>query len=161
MALPLSLCALLLAAPSARAADSLGIFAGWAAFRDGREGRCYAIAEPQRGTAGATAKAYATIGHWPERGVRGQLYLRLSRPQARDSRVYLSIGERRFALVSGQGQAWAQDAAMDRAILAAMRDASTMSVEGKGANGRAFYDLYVLKGAATAMDAAALGCARR
>ncbi len=160
ISLPLSVFALLVGAVPVHAADSLGIFGGWASFRDGREQRCYAIAEPQRGTAGGTEAAYASIGHWPERGVRGQLYLRLSRLQAKDSRVYLSIGERRFALMSGRGQAWAQDKAMDRTILSAMREAATMSVEGKAVNGRSFYDLYVLKGAATAMDAAALGCAR-
>jgi len=146
---------------SARAADSLGVFDGWAAFRDARAGRCYAIAEPERGTAGGQARAYASVGTWPERGARSQLFVRLSRPQADKSRVYLSIGERRFALVAGAGRAWAQDARMDAAIVSAMRSAETMSIEGTGGNGRSFYDLYVLKGAATAIDAAALACPAR
>ena len=154
----LLLCGLLLPAAPARAADSLGVFDGWGAFRDRGEERCYAIAEPDRGSAGGSERAFASVGNWPKNGVRGQLYLRLSRFPADGSRVYLSIGERRFALVSGAGQAWAQDARMDGAIIAAMSAATTMSVEGKGRNGRAFYDLYVLKGAATAMDAAALAC---
>lgn len=144
---------------SARAADSLGVFDGWGAFRDSGQGRCYAIAEPGRTSpAGGDARAYAAIGTWPGRGVRGQVYFHLSRLPADNSRVYLSLGERRFALIV-RGQAiWAQDAAMDAAIVAAMRSAETMSVEGTARNGRAFYDLYVLKGAATAMDAAALAC---
>jgi hypothetical protein len=158
----LPLCALLLPATPARAADSLGVFGGWGAFRDRGgdkgEGRCYAIAEPDRSSAGGSERAFAAVGSWSKNGVRGQLYLRLSRPPADGGRVYLSIGERRFALVSGAGQAWAQDARMDGAIIAAMRAATTMSVEGKARNGRGFYDLYVLKGAATAMDAAALAC---
>ena len=41
-----------------------------------------------------------------------------------------------------------------------MRSASSMSVSSVGANGRAFADSYALRGAATAIDAAALGCAR-
>jgi len=148
-------------AGSAWAAESLGVFDGWAAFRDARAGRCYAIAEPERGTPGGDMRAYASVGTWPGRGARGQIFVRLSRPQAEKSRVYLSIGERRFALVAQPGRGWAQDARMDAAIVAAMRSAETMSIEGKGRNGRAFYDLYVLKGAATAIDAAALACPAR
>jgi hypothetical protein len=36
-----------------------------------------------------------------------------------------------------------------------------MSVEAVGARGRPFADVYALPGAATAIDAAALGCAAR
>ena len=72
----------------------------------------------------------------------------------------LSVGDRRFALVAGQGDAWAQDPRADAAIIAAMRSASSMSVQTRGANGRGFADTYRLRGAATAIDAAALGCAR-
>lgn len=156
-----------LAPGPAWAADSLGVFDGWAAFRDSGQGagpeqgqaRCYAIAEPGRTSpAAGNSRPYASIGTWPDRGVRGQLYVRLSRQPADKGRVYLSLGERRFALVSEGQEAWSQDAAMDAAIMAAMRSTATMSVEGHGRNGRAFYDLYVLKGAATAMDAAALAC---
>ena len=80
--------------------------------------------------------------------MRGQLHIRLSRQRAPQAKVYLSIGERRFALSSGTADAWAQDARMDAAIIAAMRSAATMSVESTSVTGRAF-----------AMDAAALGCA--
>ncbi|MGD9812042.1 MAG: hypothetical protein AB7U35_12050 [Sphingobium sp.] len=154
--------ALLASAPgAAHASDSLGVFGPWGAFRDPAVPRCYAITEPLRTTAGgANWKAFAAVGTWPKRGLRSQLHVRLSRARAAKSTVYLSIGDRRFALVSGDADAWAQDARMDAAIVAAMRSTDTMSVEGRAANGRRFSDLYVLKGAATAMDAAALGCAR-
>lgn len=153
---------LLVAVPAlAGARDSLGIFEGWGAFRDADAGRCYAIAEPARSSSGrANWRAFASVGTWPKVRVRGQFHTRLSRERAPGSTVYLSISERRFALVSGDADAWAQDARMDAAIVAAMRSAVRMSIEGKAKNGRRFADIYVLKGAATAMDAAALGCAR-
>lgn len=145
---------------SAQARDSLGVFGGWGAFRDASVPRCYAIAEPTRSSAGKSGwRAFATIGSWPQQRVRGQLHIRLSREHAPNAAVYLSIADRRFKLVSGKADSWAQDARMDAAIIAAMRSAATMSVESNAANGRAFSDLYELKGAATAMDAAALGCA--
>lgn len=160
-AIALILASLLIVTP-AWARDSLGVFDGWGAFRDPAVPRCYAIAEPVRSSPGkGDRRAFASVGSWPARGVRGQFHVRLSRARAKDSRLYLSIGERRFALVAGEADGWAQDARMDAAIIAAMRATRTMSVEGRARGGRAFYDLYVLKGAATAMDAAALGCARK
>lgn len=145
----------------AQARDSLGIFGGWGAFRDAAGPRCYAIAEPIRTSSGKSGwRAFASVGTWPQSRVRGQLHIRLSRARAPQAKVYLSIGERRFALLPGAADAWAQDARMDAAIVAAMRSARTMSIESTTQNGRAFADAYDLKGAATAMDAAALGCAR-
>lgn len=158
----LTMAALFCVATPAAAAngDSLGVFNGWAAFRGGKEGRCTALAQPGRSSAGGEkGRAFASISIWPDRRIGGQVHFRLSRLQARGSRIWLSIGERRFALTGGDGKAWAPDDATDRAIIAAMRTVTTMSVEARGADGRAFYDLYVLKGAATAIDAARLGCA--
>ncbi|MPT47004.1 MAG: hypothetical protein E2598_01105 [Sphingobium sp.] len=143
----------------AASGDSLGIFDGWGAFRAEAGGRCTAMAQPGRSSAGGEkGRAYAAISSWPAHRVGAQFYVRLSRAQAENSRIWLSIGERRFALTAGKGEAWAQDSTMDSAIIAAMRMTTTMSIEAKGRDGRAFYDLYVLKGAATAMDAARLAC---
>ncbi len=50
---------------------------------------------------------------------------------------------------------------MDASIIAAMRSAREMTASSQDARGNTIRDLYLLKGAATAMDAAALGCARR
>ena len=50
---------------------------------------------------------------------------------------------------------------MDAAIVAAMRSASRMTVASRGSNGARFSDRYSLSGAATAMDAAVVGCATR
>ena len=148
-----------LGAAPVHARDSLGVFEGWGAFRDPGVPRCYAIAQPARSSSGgAQWEAFSSIGTWPAKRVRAQVHFRLSRERAEGSTVYLSIGERRFALVSGKADAWAQDARMDAAIVAAMRSAVRMSVEGRTKNGQRFYDIYVLKGAATAMDAVALGC---
>ncbi len=155
--------ALLSVPGAALARESLGVFEIWGAFRDAAAPRrCYAIAQPLRSAPGKGDRpAFAAVGTWPEKGVRGQFHVRLSRARAATGELYLSIGERRFALVAGEADGWAQDARMDAAIIAAMRTTQTMSVEGRARNGRPFYDLYVLKGAATAMDAAALGCARK
>lgn len=157
--IPVLLFALCLLAPAAHARESLGVFGGWGAFRDAGVPRCYAIAQPTRASSGgARWSAFATVSNWPKRGIRGQFHTRLSRETMPVAPVYLSIGERRFALTSGRADAWSQDRQMDAAIIAAMRSSPTMSIEGRDRRGRRFFDLYVLSGAATAMDAAALGC---
>jgi hypothetical protein len=150
---------LALAAPLG-ARDSLGVFGNWGAFRDPGAGRCYAIAmaEPNRGA--SDYRAFTSVGTWPRRGVRGQVYFRLSRRLAAEPAIALAIGGKRFALTGGGGDAWAPDRAMDAAVVAVMRAAGSMTISALDARGRRFTDRYDLDGAATAMDAAMVGCAR-
>lgn len=143
------------------ARDLLGIFEGWGAFRDDRPLRCYAISEPAARSTGARWRPFASVAHWPGRNVRGQIHIRMSRTRATDAAVTLTVGDRRFRLASGGADAWAPDARADAAIVAAMRNATSMAIASRDGNGRAFTDAYRLRGAATAIDAAALGCARR
>lgn len=149
-----------LAAPLA-AKDSLGVFSDWGAFRDASVPRCYAIAVPAASRASREFEPYATIGTWPRRNLRGQVHFRLSRKLAESAKVALSVGGRNFRLTGGGADAWAEDRRMDAAIVAAMRSASRMTVRATDTRGRRFANIYSLAGAATAMDAATLACARR
>ncbi len=155
--LPVAL--LTLAAPLA-ARDSLGMFEGWGAFRDPATPRCHAIAMAQPSTSRRDYEPYASVGTWPRKPVRNQLHIRLSRKLAAKAAITLSISGQRFALAGGGGDAWAQDARMDAAIVAAMRTAGNMTVSARDDRGNRFSNTYDLAGAATAMDAATLGCAK-
>jgi len=146
------LIALALMATPAAARETLGVHAGWGAFRDSAPLRCFAIARPVRGD------GFASVAHWPRAGLRGQLHIRLSRPRGASAQVTLSVGDRRFELVAGERDAWAADARADAAIIAAMRSARAMSIEALDRGGTPFADTYALRGAATAIDTAALGC---
>lgn len=149
---------ILLAAP-AIARDSLGMFSGWAAFRDPAAPRCYAIAMAAPSTMQRDYQPYADVAWWPRQGVRGQVHFRLSRKLQPNAVISLSIGGQRIPLVGGGGDAWAADKRGDAAIMAAMRVAKDMTVSARDAGGRGFTNRYDLSGAATAMDAAAVGCA--
>lgn len=140
--------------------DTLGIYASWGAFRDASPLRCYAIAKPV-GRTESKQGAFASIANWPRDGVRNQVHIRLSRARASNARVTLAIGERRFTLKAGDMDAWAPDARTDIAITNAIRAGRSMSVETISSTGAAFADSYVLKGAASAIDAAAIGCVGR
>lgn len=154
LALPLML---LLSANPAAARDALGVFDDWGAFRDPASNsaplRCYAIAEPQ---SGATNARYITIATWPSARIRGQVHVRLAAPVAARSIVTLAVGSQRFVLTARGTSAWASDARMDAAIVAAIRSSQTMTIRVGAASAS-----WRLRGAATAIDAAALGCARR
>ena len=143
------------------ARDSLGVFNDWAAFRDPSVPRCYAIAKPEPNRRARDHQGFATIGTWPGRQIRGQVHFRLSRMLASRPSLQLRIGTQRFDLIGGGADAWAQNRTMDAAIVAAMRSATRMSIRGTDSRGRRFSDAYLLAGAATAMDAATLACARR
>ena len=151
---------LLLAAPLS-AKESLGVFGNWGAFRDEAGPRCYAIALP-RGNRGADREpAYASIATWPRRNIRGQTHFRLSRETRQGGSITLQVGRQRFALTGGGVDGWGADRTMDAAIVAALRSADRMSVSATDIRGRRFSDSYALDGAASAMDAATVACARR
>lgn len=151
----------LLAPPFAQpliARDRLGVYHGWAAFRDVDAGRCYAIAIPSESIGEKQQDGYFSIGFWPKRNVGHQIYVRMARVPSTNSAIVVSVGGRRFRLKQAMGGAFAVDRHMDLAIIAAMRSATSMSVEALGRNGRPIVDAYLLRGAPSAIDAAAIGC---
>lgn len=150
----LVLLSLLAISQPALAKDSLGVYSSWAAFRDEDQSRCYAIAKPRSGL----SATFASIATWPKQGLRNQLHIRLSRVVG-DKGATLRIGDRRFSIPTLGRDAWAQDGRMDAAIVAALRSATRMSVTARDESGRRFTDRYDLAGAATAIDAAVVGCA--
>lgn len=138
--------------------QSLGIFQLWGAFRE--PGRCYAIAEPYRSPRPEAWRPFASVGYWPGRGVRSQVHFRLSREKRPGSAVLLRIDDLTFQLQGGGNNAWAPDRRADADIVAAMRTGLEMAVETRSVSGAFIRDSYRLRGAATAIDAAAIACAR-
>jgi len=154
--------AILLIFPAgADARDVLGVFQRWGAFRDAEQERCFAIAQPLAGGWERSPwRPFASVGYWPRQGLRGQVSFRLSHQLANGATAMIAIGNRRFTLTGGEADVWAADKQADAAILAAMRSGGVMSISGQARSGGRFTDRYDLRGAATAIDAAALGCAK-
>lgn len=150
-------CAAAAAAQAQPQARAIGVYGLWGAFR--APGRCYAISEPVQPGARDT-RPFASVAYWPAQRVRGQLHVRLSRAKRPDSAVLLRIDGRSFQLAGREWDAWAADAAADAELVAAMRTGLAMTVETRAVGGRLIRDHYRLRGAATAVDAAALACFR-
>jgi hypothetical protein len=155
-----TLCALLvlLAAPAAAQRQSLGVFGTWGAFRG--DGSCYAITEPWQAPAPEGWRPFVSIAHRPGRGIANQLHVRLSRDKRDGSAVLMRIDGQVFQLTGSGRDAWAADPRADDAIQDAMRTGIDLVVETRSSRGLLVRDRYRLRGAATAMDAAAVACAR-
>jgi len=139
----------------------LGVWQRWAALREMPGPRCFAVAQPLRRDGSTDRRGgYALVAARQGAARAPSLRLRLSRERGAGAPLTLVIGERRFALAGAGTEARAADAATDRAIVGAMRGAGAMTLATLDAAGRALADTYPLAGAATAIDAAQLGCAR-
>ena len=148
----------MLAAPAEAERQALGIFSLWGSFKDGN--RCWAVAEPEGAARRTGGRAYASVA-WSAAGApRGEVSFRLARPKREGSAVLLRIDERLFQLTGAGDNAWAENARADAEIVAAMRTGVQMTLETRAENGAGLRDAYVLRGAATAIDAAAIACAR-
>lgn len=156
----LALVLLALTAAPAMAREALGMFGTWGVFRDPEAAHCYAIAMAQPSTKQRDFQPYADVAWWPRQQVRGQVHFRLSRKLQPGAPITLSIGGQKIPLTGGSADAWAIDKRGDAAIMAAMRSAGEMTVSARGANGQGFSNTWNLDGAATAMDGAAVACAK-
>ncbi len=150
-----------LASPVAAQRQSLGIFFNWGAFLEEAPKRCFAITEPERGPKPQEWRPFASVSFWPTSGVRGQVHFRLSRNKRPGSAVLLRIDDRTFQLFAGGTDAWAADRRADAEIVAAMRSGINMTIETRSDRGALVREYYPLRGAATAIDAAAVGCVRQ
>lgn len=156
----MALLAVLTPVAPALARESLGLYASWGAFRDPLVPRCYAIAMADPSAMRRDYQPFAAVGTWPRRAARNQIHFRLSRKLMPGAAITLRIGEDRFALIGGGGDAWPADARANAAILAAMRSATGMTVSARDDRGGGFSNTWPLSGAASAMDAASIGCAQ-
>ncbi|MBA3511091.1 hypothetical protein [Sphingomonas sp.] len=129
----------------------------WAAVRYGTQ--CEAVARPLLPAARRQPESRAGFSFSPAASRVGEFHARLSRVPRRGSSVMLIIGQRPFLLVARGDWAWSRGPAQDFAIIAAARAATSMRIESRDGSGRRFADRYLLAGAPTAIDAAAVACA--
>lgn len=135
------------AAPLA-ARETVGTFATWAAFCDEPK-RCFAISEPaERSNHPAMSVAVS--------GPTLLVQVHMGRPARAAA---LTIGGLQFDLAVSGEDAYA-DARASRRIVAAMREGESLTVIGTSARGGRFRHHYLLAGAPSAIDAAAIAALR-
>ncbi|CAM3071870.1 hypothetical protein SPAN111604_02390 [Sphingomonas antarctica] len=127
----------------AAAASLLAVKGGWATFRDGPV--CRAVAEPVRRTT-TPLKPFAALAVAPGRAP--VLSFRLGHVP-RDGRAMLTVGGKSVQLAIAGDMA----RTIDPQAIDALRAGQTMTVRT-----RAGYEIYDLRGAPTAIDAALAAC---
>jgi len=156
-----SMCLLLLAPLLTAAAPGTIIFAGGSWTAVDRGGSCVALTRSERIAAKGKVQATAGFAFSPDRRRWGEFHAHLRRMPRAGASVILTISGQPFLLVARSDWAWSRGALQEQAIMAAVRDATRMTVESRDAAGRRFIDPYSLDGAPTAIDAAAGRCALR
>jgi hypothetical protein len=154
---------LLFVAALASAADARGsvVYAGgaWAAIDRG--GTCEALSRSQRIATKDKVQAVAGLTFTADHRHWGEFHARLSRIPRGDASVMLQIADQPFLLTTRGGWAWSRGPLQAQAIIAALRNGSSMSIASRDLAGVRFSDPYLLDGAPTAIDAAAARCALR
>lgn len=143
---------------AANASGSVAYAGGaWAAVDRGST--CEALTRSVRIAAKGKVQAKAGFAfsadwrHW------GEFHAQLRRMPRPGAAVMLRIDNQPFLLVAQRNHAWSDGPLQQQAIIAALRNATSMSVESRDGSGQRFVDPYSLDGAATAIDAAAAACA--
>lgn len=152
---------LLLALAPAAMTHAAVVYAGgaWAAIDRGSV--CEALTRSQKVAPKDKVQAVAGISFTPDHRRWGDFHVRLSRMPRGDSSVMLKVGNQLFLLAARDGWAWSRGQLQAGAIIAALREASVMSVTSRDSMGVRYSDPYLLDGAPTAIDAAAARCALR
>ena len=152
--------ALLMTASAAEARGSI-VYAGgaWAAIDRGDT--CEALSRSQKIAPKDKVQPVAGVSFTPDHRRWGEFHARLSRVPRADSSVMLQVGDQPFLLVARAGWAWSRGPLQAQAIIAALRDGTSMRIESRDEAGARFSDPYLLDGAPTAIDAAAARCSLR
>ena len=135
--------------------ELLGAFADWSAYayKAADSKVCYISARPKASDP-ANAKrdpAFFLVTNMPGRKVRGEISTIIGYPFKKDSIARLAIDEAAFELFTNADGAWAESAAAEKKIVAAMRNGQSLIVTGTSWRGTQTVDTYSLNGVSAAL----------
>lgn len=144
-------------AASAQAPEptSLGEFGDWVAYtyktKNGKV--CYVSSQPKTQTPKNAKRdpAFLLITHRPSDNVRNEVSTIIGYPFKRDAAVQLTIDSNAFELRANGDGAWAETAAKDKEIVAAMKKGQKLTIKGASWRGTDTLDAYSLKGLGQAL----------
>ena len=159
--------ALWLTASSGAAAQqkTIGAFGDWTAVADGTGAKriCYVGSMPKKaeGKYKQRDDAHVLVTHRPAEKVTGEVSVTAGYTYRNGSTVDVDIGGKTFKLFSRNENGWAYDAAADKAIVAAMKAGSKMTVRGTSSRGTVTTDTYSLAGFSAAYHVIGKACAAK
>lgn len=165
LALSLLLSTAVCAPAMAEEASPIGSYRSWNgySYTDGGKKICFMATKPTATLpAGATrGEIYAMITHRPAENSTGVVSIVTGYTYKPNSDVQVTIGNQRFSLFTDGDTAWARDDATDRALVAAIKGGSSMTVIGTSSRGTKTTDTYSLAGSSAAYQAISQNCGLR
>lgn len=146
--------------PAFAAAERLGVFGDWTAFKATSDGAvvCYALGKP-KSTLPKNVKRDPIsfmISNFPAASVKGEPSIVPGYPYKDGSKATAEIGGENFSFttvnVGTNGGAWIPDPADERKLVTAMRSGANMVVKGTSRRGTLTTDTYSLSGISAALD---------
>jgi len=157
------------AATPVSAADRLGTFGDWSAYKDAEDGRavCYIGSAPKSMTGDYTSRgdAFVVVTLRPAEKPFGVVTVEAGYPYADGGEVSVVIDDKnRFSLFThnrpgdGKGDAWANTDADDKALVEAMKAGNRMVIQGRSSRGTLTTDTYSLSGFTRALETMSRAC---
>lgn len=150
------------AAQQAKAADLLGNFEAWDAYKSKEQQGvvCYVVAEPQAKEPSSAKRdpVFLVINTWPGKGVRQQPNIQIGYPFKDGSTADVQIGSDKFTFFTQGENAWLKTIEEEGRFVQALRSGAEARVQGTSKRGTLTTDTYVLKGVSAALDKADEGC---
>jgi invasion protein IalB len=137
--------------------DTLGTFSDWTAHSyNGKDGLvCFVMSSPKK-TLPENVKrdpSYVLITHRPKLNVRSEVSAMVGYTLKKESVAVMEVdGAESYELFTAGDGAWAESAAKDRQIVAALKKGREMVLKGVSWRGTKTTDTYSLSGITAAMD---------
>ena len=141
---------------------TIGNFSDWTAFVDGTGANriCYIGSVPKQAKGNYTRRGdtYILVSHRPTERVFGEVSIEAGYTYKKDSQVAVDVDGKTFKLFTKGGNAWADDADSDKALVAAMRAGRRLIAKGTSSRGTLTTDTYSLSGFTLAFNAIKKAC---
>ncbi len=140
----------------------LGTFGDWEAYRDAREGFCYAGSKPvkQEGRYTQRGDVFVLVTHRPKEKSYNVISFDAGYVFKEGAEATATVGAQSFSLFGQGEQAWTRDGNGDAQLVKAMRTGATLVVKGTSSRGTATTDTYSLTGVSAALNAIDKACPR-
>ena len=142
--------------------ELLGQHGDWTAYKfmENNGKVCYMVSQPKQeeGNYKRRGDIYALVTHRPSENTMDVFSYVAGYSYQNGSSVTVSFGGRSFKLFTQGETAWAEDAATDKKIAAAIRSGSNMIVKGTSSRGTPTKDTFSLKGSGAAYKAISKEC---
>ena len=162
-ALTLGMAAVFPVASQAQEAELVGRFGDWDAYTRGTAGSrfCYMVSKPKEASLRSRrGEIFFLVWHRPDQKEFDVVQVDIGYPFKDRSEAVIRIGGDSWSLFTRDESAWAYKPADDKALVAALRKGSRLTVKGVSTRNNPTTDSYSLKGTSTAYKAIGKACGR-